>query len=116
MTVTLELPDELVAGPPPQRALLVQLLESGLRRRRQASPLLRDLSIMLERLAESPDAAEVAAMRVSPEGQERLEDLLERNREGTLSAEERHEWAEYERMEYPLRAAKTVALTRLRAA
>ena len=113
MTVTLELPDELGAELLPQRALLTRLLEAGVRRRRQASPLLRDLSVMLERLAESPGAEEVAAMRVSADAQERLEELLERNREGSLSEADRNEWAEYERMEYPLRAAKTVAMSRL---
>jgi hypothetical protein len=54
-------------------------------------------------------------MRVSEEGQDRLEDLLERNREGSLTEEERHEWAEYERMEHLVRAAKTAAMAKLHA-
>jgi DNA-binding FadR family transcriptional regulator len=88
-------------------------LEAGVRRRQLRSPLLRDLSVMLERLAASPEAREVAAMRVSEEAQERLEELLEKNREGGLSADERREWADYERMEYPVRAAKLAATARL---
>ena len=115
MTVTLELPDELLAESLPQASVLAGVLEAGVRRRQLPSPLLRDLSVMLERLAASPEAAEVAAMRVSEEAQERLEELLERNREGDLSADERREWAEYERMEYPVRAAKLAAAASLQA-
>ena len=70
---------------------------------------------MLERLAESPAAEEVAAMQVSGERQERLEELLEGNRAGLLSPGERREWSEYERMEYPVRAARTVAIAKLQA-
>lgn len=85
-----------------------------MKRRQLRSPLLRDLSVLLERLAGSPDAAEVAAMRVSDQGQERLEELLEKNRESALSADEQSEWAEYERLEYLVRAAKTAAMAELR--
>ena len=114
MTVTLELPDELEAQPMPQPAVLARLLEWGVKRRQLRSPLLRDLSVMLEHLAESPAASEVAAMRVSEQGPERLEELLERNRKGNLSADERSEWAEYERLEHLVRAAKTAAMAKLR--
>jgi DNA-binding FadR family transcriptional regulator len=114
MTVTLELPDELEAQPLPQTAVLARLLEWGVKRRQLRSPLLRDLSMMLERLAESPDATEVAAMRVTDQGQDRLEELLERNRDGTLTADERNEWAEYERLEHLVRAAKTAAMAKLK--
>ena len=114
MTVTLELPDELKAQPMPQPAVLSRLLEWGVKRRQLRSPLLRDLSVLLERLAEAPDAAEVAAMRVSDQAQERLDELLEKNRDGTLSVDERNEWAEYERLEHLVRAAKTAAMAKLR--
>ena len=115
MTVTLEWPDELVAQPLPHAAVLARLVEWGVKRRQLRSPLLRELSVMLERLAETPGPAEVAAMRVSEQGQDRLEELLERNRDGILSADERNEWAEYERMEYLVRAAKTAAMAKLQA-
>lgn len=115
MTVTLELSDELVLQPLPQQAVLARLLEWGVKRRQLRSPLLRDLSVLLERLAETPKAEEVAAMRVSEQGQDRLDELLERNREGILSADERSEWAEYERMEHLVRAAKTAAMAKLQA-
>lgn len=113
MNVTLELPDDLAAQPLPQKAVLARLVAWGVKRRQLPSPLLRDLSVMLEHLAESPALDEVAGMRVSAEAQSRLDELLERNREGRLTADERNEWAEYERMEHLVRAAKTAAMAKL---
>ena len=112
MTVTLELPDELSGEGLPRPEILAEYVRAGLRRDRLKSPLLRDLTAMVERLAESPEAAEIAQMTVSDTGQERLEELLEKNREGSLTDEERHEWKQFERMEYLVRAAKMVATAR----
>ena len=113
MTVTLELPDEIGAEPLPNPRVLAGFIEAGLRRRRVRSALLRELSAMVERLSDSPSAAEIAAMRVGDEAQERMEDLLEKNREGTLTDDERHEWEEFERMECLVRMAKVSAAAKL---
>ena len=116
MTVTLELPDEFAGESLPRAEILAGIVEAGLRRRQVRSPLLRELASMVERLAESPDPAEVARMRVSGEGQERMEELLAKNREGALTDEDRIEWEKFERMEYLIRAAKVAATARLAAA
>ena len=112
MTVTLELPDELAAEALPHPEVLAEYVRAGLRRHRVKSPLLRDLAAMVERLAESPEPAEVAQMKVSDAGQERLEELLEKNRDGSLTEEDRREWEQFERIEYLVRAAKMVAAAR----
>ena len=116
MIVTLELPDEFAGESLPRAEILAGIVEAGLRRRQVRSPLLRELASMVERLAESPDPAEVAQMRVSDEGQERMEELLAKNREGGLTDEDRIEWEKFERMEYLIRAAKVAATARLSAA
>jgi hypothetical protein len=113
MTVTLELPDEIGAKPLPNPRVLAGFIEAGLRRQRISSPLLRELSGMVERLSDSPSAEEIATMRVSEEAQERMEDLLEKNREGTLTDEDRREWEEFERMECLVRMAKVSAVAKL---
>lgn len=115
MTVTLELPDEIGTEPLPNSRVLASFIEAGLRRRRVPSALLRELSAMVERLSDSPSAEEIAAMRVGDDAQERMEDLLEKNREGTLSAEERREWEEFERLECLVRMAKVSAAAKLKA-
>ena len=116
MTVTLELPDEFAGESLPGAEILAGMVEAGLRRRQERSPLLREMAAMVERLAESPEPAEVARMQVSDEGQERLEELLGKNREGGLTGEDRIEWEKFERMEYLIRAAKVAATARLAAA
>jgi hypothetical protein len=113
MTVTLEQPDEIGTEPLPNPRVLAGFIEAGLRRRRVPSALLRELSTMVERLSDSPSAEEIAAMRVGDEAQERMEDLLDKNREGTLTDEERREWEEFERMECFVRMAKVSASAKL---
>lgn len=114
MKLTLDLPDDLQTEGLP-REELAAIVEAGLRRRQLRSPLLRDLALLLERLAAAPHAHEVSEMRVSDAAEERLEYLLEKNREDRLADDERAEWEEFERMEYLVRAAKTVALSELAA-
>lgn len=112
MTVTLDLPEELATEALSRPEMLAEIVRAGLQRQRLKSPLLRDLAAMVQRLAESPESAEVAQMKVSDAGQDRLEELLENNRTGSLTAEDRREWEQFERMEYLVRAAKMVAAAR----
>jgi hypothetical protein len=61
---------------------------------------------LLDLLAESADADRVLAFRLSPEKQTRLDDLLERNREGVLTDEESAELSDFERFEHVVRLLK----------
>jgi hypothetical protein len=58
---------------------------------------------LLDLLAESADAQRVLAFRLSDERQARLDELLERNREGTLTDDESAELDAYERFEHVVR-------------
>jgi len=61
---------------------------------------------LLDLLAESADADRVLAFRLSPEKQARLDDLLEKNRQGVLTEEEACELDDFERFEHVVRLLK----------
>lgn len=65
---------------------------------------------LLDLLAESADTARVLAFRLSETQQHRLEGLLDKNREGTLTADETAELDSYERFEHVVRLLKARVL------
>jgi hypothetical protein len=70
---------------------------------------------LLDLLAESAEAERVLAFRLSATKQARLDALLEKNREGTLTAAETAELEAYERFEHVVRLLKARVLQKLRA-
>ena len=70
---------------------------------------------LLDLLAESADAERVLAFRLSAAKQERLDVLLDKNREGTLTVMETAELDAYERFEHVVRLLKARVLQKLRA-
>lgn len=67
------------------------------------SPLYEDL---LDILADSASAERIFAFQLSAEKQLRLEDLLQKNRDGRLTESERGELDEFERIEHFARLLK----------
>src|SRR5687768_407223 len=67
------------------------------------------LADVLEKLATLPGPEEVLALRPSASLQTRIDDLLERNQAGGLSAEEQREWEQYRYVEHLVRMAKARA-------
>jgi hypothetical protein len=65
---------------------------------------------LLDLLAESADAQRVLAFHLSDQKQARLDELLEKNREGTLTGEESTELDAYERFEHLVRLLKARVL------
>jgi hypothetical protein len=65
---------------------------------------------LLDLLAESADAQRVLAFRLSAESQARLDELLEKNREGTLTNDEVAELDAYERFAHLARLLKACVL------
>lgn len=65
---------------------------------------------LLDLLAESADPQRVLAFRLSDQKQARLNELLEKNREGTLTAEESAELDAYESFEHVVRLLKARVL------
>lgn len=70
---------------------------------------------LLDLLVESANVDRVLAFRLSDAKQERLDALLDKNREGTLTAAETTELDAYERFEHVVRLLKTRVLQKLRA-
>jgi hypothetical protein len=68
---------------------------------------------LLDLLAESVQAERVLAFRLSAAKQARLDALLDKNRDGTLTAEERAELEAYERFEHVVRLLKARVLQKL---
>jgi len=65
---------------------------------------------LLDLLADSADVQRVLAFRLSSLQQDRLDILLEKNREGTLTAEETVELDTFERFEHLVRLLKARVL------
>jgi hypothetical protein len=61
---------------------------------------------LLDLLAESADAQRVLAFRLSDPRQARLDELLDKNREGTLTESEAAELAAFEHFEHVVRLLK----------
>ena len=72
------------------------------------------LSSVLEKLAALPTPQEVLALRPAAPLQERLEELLEKNRTTGLSANDQREWDQYQYVEHLVRLAKASAVRRLK--
>ena len=68
---------------------------------------------MLETLARLPSPEEVLGLRPATQLQDRIEELLAKNRAEGLSAEEQREWERYEYIEHLVRLAKVRAIQRL---
>jgi hypothetical protein len=60
-----------------------------------------------------PTPEEILALRPGAALQERMDDLLEKNRGGGLSSEEQREWEQYRYVEHLVRLAKARAALKL---
>jgi hypothetical protein len=112
MDLTLSIPDELANRLRPVEDRLPEILELGLREWLAGPTGYAGVSDLIEALARLPSLEEVLALRPSPALQERIEELLARNRECDLSDEERGECERYEYLEHLVRLAKARAAQR----
>lgn len=102
-TITVEVPDELAAQVAALRGRLPDLLASALKaesagKQERASkaeadaPLYREIT---DFLASAPAPERIISFKISPAAQERLADLLDKNREDGLTADETAELDAY---------------------
>jgi hypothetical protein len=104
-TITLEIPDELAAELNIAPAALPNLIREAVAAKvakstpqsshEEAAPIYQEI---IELLTSGPTADQVVAFKISGSVQERLEELLDKNREEELSAEERAELNTYLRL------------------
>jgi hypothetical protein len=119
MKVTLTVPDDLASEFDLQSMdaeQLSQIFERALRRRNGVQGVeFEGLTDVIEVLAELPSPEEVLALRPSEQLQQRINDLLEKNRTAGLSPEEKNWWEKYQYVEHLMRVAKAKAAAKLRA-
>ena len=105
-TITLEVPDDLAAqfkiAPAALSALIREAVAAKVARLapqpgsdESASPIYQEI---IDLLTSGPTADQLIAFKISDSAQERLEELLRRNREEELTAEERAELNTYFRL------------------
>ena len=82
MELTLSIPDELAGRLRPVEDRLPQILELGLREWLAGPTGYAGLGDLIETLARLPSPDEILALRPTPALQERIEELLARNRDG----------------------------------
>lgn len=118
-TITIEVPDDLAAQIDP--ATLPQLLREMFAKDRAASagegkgagrtPIYSEIMSLLET---SPTAEEIIAFKISPAAQEQLDYLLDKNREESLSQDERAELDTYRAMNHLIVKLKARAIGKQR--
>jgi hypothetical protein len=117
MEITVTVPDDLATHLRPVEKELPAILRLGIREwTARHGPGFSGLADVLELLASLPTPEEVLAVRPSAALQERIDELLEKNRSGGLSAEEQREWEQYRYVEHLVRLAKARAALRLKGA
>ena len=107
MDLTLSVSEELASRLRAVEDQLPEILELGLREWLSTSPGYAGLGDVLETLARLPSPEEVLGLRPATHLQDRIEELLAKNRAGGLSAEEQREWNRYEYLEHLVRLAKS---------
>jgi len=112
MDLTLTVPDELASRLRAVEDRLPEILELGLREWLSTSTGYAGLGDVLETLARLPSPEEVLGLRPATHLQDRIEELLAKNRAEGLSAEEQREWERYEYIEHLVRLAKVRAIQR----
>jgi hypothetical protein len=117
MLMTFDVPTELAVRLYPFARELPQLLELGLHEFTQPKQQgFNGINDILEFLASVPTPDEIIALRPSEVLQTQANELLEKQRHGTLSTAEQQQWQQYEYVEHLVRTAKANAFLKLQAA
>jgi hypothetical protein len=115
VTLTLsDLPDDIAERVRTLADRLPRALEIALRALDQpALPRLDSIAEVTDFLTSVPTPEQTLAFRPSPALQARIFELLEKNRNAGLSADEQREWQAYELAEHWVRMAKANAAAKL---
>jgi hypothetical protein len=115
MPLTVTIQDELATELGPYEADLPAILKLGIREwRARGEAGYAGLGDVLEKLASLPPPEEVLALRPTTALQERLEALLDKQKQSTWTADEQREWDQFQYVEHLVRMAKANAARKLR--
>jgi hypothetical protein len=111
MQITLDIPDDIATT---VQDNLPQILVLGLREM-NANPNngFSGLTEILQFLAKLPSPQEVLNLRLAPDAQQEIDNLLEKNRTQGFNESDRLLWQHYEFIEHLVRLAKTQALIKI---
>ncbi|BBC26184.1 hypothetical protein [Pseudanabaena sp. ABRG5-3] len=111
MQIILDIPDDIATT---VQDNLPQILALGLREM-NANPNngFSGLTEILHFLAKLPSPQEVLNLRLAPDAQQEIDNLLEKNRTQGFNESDRLLWEHYEFIEHLVRLAKTQALIKL---
>ncbi len=112
--ITLNLPHELVLRLDGLEEQLPEIFELGIRELNASNQTgFKGFAEVLEFLASLPNPEEIIALRPHPSLQSQIDDLLEKNRHGTLTVDEKKLWQQYQYLEHLVRLAKAKAYLKL---
>lgn len=113
--MTIDLPENLAVHLQSNRKNLPQIFEAGLREFKASSSVgYKSVADVLEFLASLPKPEEILALRPSKDLQNRIGELLEKNRREGLNESEEKLWESYEFIEHLVRIAKAKASAQLK--
>ena len=113
MQLTIDISDKLARQVQPEREHLEEILQLGLQQRRaQVSGLRREF---LAFLARGPQPNQIVDYQPSPAAVQRMRELLQRNREGSLSPEDEAEMDDIAEADHVVTQVKAQARLHLRA-
>jgi acetoacetate decarboxylase len=115
MELTIDLPENLAISLQSNRKNIPEILEFGLREFKASSSIgYKNVADVMEFLANLPKPEEILAMKPSKDLQDKIGELLEKNRQEGLTEKEEQIWASYEFIEHLIRIAKAKALSKLK--
>ena len=109
-SITVSVPDDLVAQLRAQERQLPKILELGLREFNAAGQAGFDgAADVLELLAALPTPEEILNLRPSPRLACRVSEVVEKSRAGEMTPADEEDWERYEYLEHLVRVAKAAA-------
>lgn len=113
---TLSLPDDLASQIEARRQQFPKILELGLRELNASGQSGFDgAADVLELLAALPPPQEILKLRPSPRLAAWVAQVIDKNRQGAMTALDEEEWERYEYLEHLVRMAKAAAQLKLAA-
>jgi hypothetical protein len=113
-SIAIRLPDDLASQVRMHERQLPQILELGLRELNASRQGGFDgAAEVLDLLAALPSPRQIMSLRPSPRPADRVAQLIEKSRAGTMTFADEEEWERYEYLEHLVRSAKAAAQMKL---
>ncbi|MGI0480739.1 hypothetical protein ACN4EE_08105 [Geminocystis sp. CENA526] len=112
--ITLDLPEEMMIRLHGLEEKLTEIMELGIREFNASNQMgFKGFAEVLEFLVSLPSPEEIIALHPTPDLQNKIDSLLEKNRHGNLTQDEKKLWQQYQYLEHLVRLAKAKAYIKL---